>query len=106
MPVHTSQQRHHTIPHIFLVSRAGSLRLLRMVKDLAAKLVDQRLSCSANLAQASLQLLEASNISPCIGRLRRHPTPANVSKKADTIARQWHAAASETLSHAKQFLAS
>mmetsp|Transcript_6514 Transcript_6514/g.18754 ORF Transcript_6514/g.18754 Transcript_6514/m.18754 type:complete len:306 (-) Transcript_6514:501-1418(-) len=56
--------------------------------------------------QASLQLLEASNISPCIGRLRRHPTPAEVSKKADTIARQWHRAASETLAHAKLYLSS
>lgn len=54
--------------------------------------------------KASLQLLEASNISPCIGRLRRPPTPAAVAQKANEIAQLWHNTATATLTHAKSHM--
>ena len=50
------------------------------------------------LLQASLQLIEATNISPVIGRLRRNASAA-VAHRAEQLATRWHAMASATLSH-------
>jgi hypothetical protein len=50
--------------------------------------------------QASLQLLELSNLSPVIGRLRRHGD-INVALKAEQLAQQWHATALAVYAHAK-----
>jgi stress-induced morphogen len=45
-------------------------------------------------------LLELSNLSPVIGRLRRH-ADINVALKAEQLAQQWHAAALAVYAHAK-----
>lgn len=55
--------------------------------------------------QASLQLLEATNISPTIGRLRRHHNPM-IALKAEQLALRWHATAAATLVHAQRHLGS
>jgi hypothetical protein len=53
--------------------------------------------------QASLQLLEISNLSPFIGRLRRH-ADIRVASKAEQLAQRWHAIAAAVYTHAKQHL--
>jgi len=53
--------------------------------------------------QASLQLLEATNISPIIGRLRRHPNPT-LALKAEQLALRWNAVAAATLVHAQRHI--
>lgn len=60
-------------------------------------------ACHVMSSQASLQLLEASNISSTIGRLRRH-SDTTVAMKAEQLAQRWHATASAVYVHAKQHL--